>query len=163
MKSTLDLAKVLRLPRNLHLTFRTCRACHAFQSLRKVDLAKVLRLPRNLHPTSPKCCACHAIQTLRNLCVAVPIVPAPSPLRDRSETAPSPLRPDAADRLAFASPETPIHAQRHAFCDFLISKNADSRTGPCFLRLSLPLPHAREFYRGLIPSLVICLRELAFN
>ena len=125
---------MLRLPRNLHLTLhltllKRC-ACHAIQTLRKVDLAKVLRLPRNLHPTLPKCCACHAIQSLRNLCVAVPRGPAPSPLRDRSEHAPNPLRPDAADRLAFASPDTPIRAQGHAFCDVLIFGNADSRTGP---------------------------------
>ena len=83
-KSILGLAKVLRLPRNLHLTFRKCCACHAIQPLRKVDLAAV-RLPRNPHPTSPKCCACHAIQASRNLCVAVPMGPAPTLLRPRSD------------------------------------------------------------------------------
>ena len=115
----------------MDLTVRKCCACHAIQSLTKVDLAKVLRLPRNLHPTLPKCCACHAIQTLRNLCVAVPMGPAPNVIRDRSDPAPTPLRPDAADRLAFASPDRAtlfatfssakltIHAQGHAFCDFL--------------------------------------------
>ena len=113
-----DLAKVLRLPRTLRLTLRKCCACHAIQALEKLDLAKVLRLPRNLHLTLRKCCACHAIQSLRNLRVAVPMGPrsehGPNALRTRSERG-------AASRLAFGSPETPIHARGHAFCSFLYS------------------------------------------
>ena len=35
-KSILDLAKVLRLPRNLYLTSRKCCACHAIQTLRNL-------------------------------------------------------------------------------------------------------------------------------
>ena len=149
---------MLRFPRNLHFTLRKCCACHAVQPLGKLDLAKVLRLPRNMHPTLPKNAA-PATQALRNLCVAVPMGPAPSMLRDRSETAPRPLRPDAADRLAFASPEAPIHAQGHAFCDFLISGDADSRTGPCFWRLSLPLPHARAFFLAGLFLLLSCVSQ----
>ena len=38
-KSILDLAKVLRLPRNLHLTLRKCCACHAIQTLRNLRAA----------------------------------------------------------------------------------------------------------------------------
>ena len=38
-KSILDLAKVLRLPRNLYLTLRKCCACHAIQSLRNLRAA----------------------------------------------------------------------------------------------------------------------------
>ena len=127
---------MLRLPRNLYLTLRKCCACHAVQSLGKVDLAKVLRLPRNLHPTLPKCCACHAIQSSRNLCVAVPMGPAPSPLRARSKTAPRPLR----DRSETAP------TRRGGQASFLISGDANSRTGSRFLRLSLPLPHACDFF-----------------
>ena len=121
----LDLAKVPRLPRNLYVTFRKCCACHAIQTLGKLDLAKVLRLQRNLNLTLRKCCACHAIQTWRNLRVAVPMGPrsehGPNALRTRSERGPNALRPGAANRLAFGSPETPIHARGHAFCSFLYS------------------------------------------
>ena len=38
-KSILDLAKVLRLPRNLCLTLRKCCACHASQTLRNLRAA----------------------------------------------------------------------------------------------------------------------------
>ena len=38
-KSILDLAKVLRLPRNLYLTLRKCCACHAIQTLRNLRAA----------------------------------------------------------------------------------------------------------------------------
>ena len=38
-KSILDLAKVLRLPRNLHLTLRKCCVCHAIQTLRNLRAA----------------------------------------------------------------------------------------------------------------------------
>ena len=38
-KSALDLAKVLRLPRNLYLTLRKCCACHATQTLRNLRAA----------------------------------------------------------------------------------------------------------------------------
>ena len=81
----------------------------------------MLRLSRNLYSTLRKCCpclrkcrACHGSQNLRNLCVAVPMGP-------RSKSGPRLVRPGAANRLAFSSPETPIHAQGHAFCTFLFS------------------------------------------
>ena len=38
-KSILDLAKVLRLPRNLYLTLRKCCACHAIHTLRNLRAA----------------------------------------------------------------------------------------------------------------------------
>ena len=110
-------------------------------------LAKVPRLPRNLYstfesaaPATPftlrKCCACHAIQTWRNLRVAVPMGPrsehGPNALRTRSERGPNALRPGAANRLAFGSPETPIHARGPAFCSFLYSpgRNANPSNRP---------------------------------
>ena len=97
-----DLAKVLRLPRNLYLTLRKCCACHeiytwpcesaAPATKSTLDLAKVLRLPRNLYLTLRKCYACHAVQTLQNLRAAVPMV------RDRSRTVPGPFRERSGDR-----------------------------------------------------------------
>ena len=131
----------------------------------ELDLAKVLACHESAAPamqfnpwenlTLRKCCACHEICTrpCQNAAPATQFNPCKTSAlpcqwarRARSETAPRPLRPDAADRPAFASPETPLHAQGHSFCDFLISGDADSCTGPRFLRLSLPLPHARAFF-----------------
>ena len=43
-KSILDLAKVLRLPRNLYLTLRKCYACHAIQTLRNLRACQRARL-----------------------------------------------------------------------------------------------------------------------
>ena len=56
-KSVPDLAKVLRLPRNLYLTLRKCCACREICT----GLAKVLRLPQNLCPTLQKHGACREI------------------------------------------------------------------------------------------------------
>ena len=120
--------------------------------------------------TLRKCCACHEICTRphQNVAPATQCNPCEtsalpcqwSRRRARSETAPSPLRPDGADRLAFASPETPIHAQRHAFCDFLISENADSRTGPCFCDFLFPC-HTRAHVSSWAYSFSCHLSERA--
>ena len=65
MYSVLDLAKVLRLQRNLYSSLRKCCACHdicesvAPATKSVFELAKVLRLPRHLR----KCCARHEICT----------------------------------------------------------------------------------------------------
>ena len=108
MKSALDLANMLPLPRNLSFTLRIC--CHSHRMCTPphenatpavksaLGLAKVM--PLNLR----KCCACHAIPTWRNLCVAMG--PAPNVMRARSETAPT----------------------RH---------RREARTGPRFLRVSI--------------------------
>ena len=77
---------MLRLPRHLHLTLRTCCTC------------------QNLYLTLRKCCACHGIQSLRNLRAAVPMGP-------RCERDPTMVRPGAPNRLAFSSPDMQIHAQ----------------------------------------------------
>ena len=66
-KSILDLAKVLRLPRNLYLTLRKCCACHAIQTL------------RNLRAAVPMGPSPNAFRTRSE--------PVPRPFRDRSETA----------------------------------------------------------------------------
>ena len=66
-KSILDLAKVLRLPRNLYLTLRKCCACHAIQTLRNLRAAvPMVPSPRPFRDRS---------ETV------------PRPFRDRSETA----------------------------------------------------------------------------
>ena len=168
--SALDLTKALRLPQNLHLTVRKCCACHeictrpcesaAPATKCLLDLAKMLRLPRNLHPTLPKCCACpcdsNPAKPLRCHANGPGAERDPRPLRDRSEHAPT---------------------RRCGQASFRISGDADSRTGPRFLRLShlrkrrfthramffATFCRAMFFARGLIPSFVIYLRELAFN
>ena len=136
-KSILDLAKALRLPRNLHLTFRKCCACHAIQTLGKLDLAKVPRLPQNLHLTLPKCCACHAIQPLRNLRVAVPMGPRSEHGPRLPEPAPSPLR-TRSERTS---------AKRREQASFQLSRD------------SLLPPHARAYFLACLFLLFICLSE----
>ena len=102
--SILDLAKVLRLTRNLYLTLRKCCACHdiytcpcektapAMKSV--IELAKLLRLARS-----------------------------PNPFRDRSET--------ASAHAVCALSGTPIHAQRQRFCILLSpSSSAAPATKP---------------------------------
>ena len=49
-KSTLDLAKALRLPRNLYLTLRKCCACHAIQTLRNLRAA----VPASVQASQPR-------------------------------------------------------------------------------------------------------------
>ena len=147
----LDLAKVLRLPRNLYLTVPKCCACHAVPSLGKLDLAKVLRLPRNLYLTLQKYCACDGIQTLRNLRVAVPMGPRcerdPRMVRQWSDKGPTMVRPGAANRLAFSSPDMQIHAQGHAFGALLFSHHT----------------RAHLFSRAYSFSCHLSQGELAFN
>ena len=103
----------------------------------------MMRLPRNLHLTLRKCCACHAIQSLRNLRVAVPMGPrsehGPKALRTRSESGPTRRREQASFRLSGGDP--------------------NSRTGPCFLQLSILLPHARTYFLARLFLLFICLSE----
>ena len=137
-KSILDLAKALRLPRNLYLTFThsanvfcilpspssqrvDAAPCESAAPATKsiLDLAKVLRLPRNLYLTLRKCCACHAIQTLRNLRAAVPMGPSPRPFRDR-------LRTGVAAEVVCAQSGSPIHAQRQRFLHLAIPQLAES-------------------------------------
>ena len=100
-----------------------------------LDLAKVLRLPRNLYLTLRKCCACHAIQTLRNLRAAVPRVPSPRPLRDRSETVPGPFRDrlhtGVATEVVCALSGSPIHAWHQRFCNLLSPSSQKVDAAPC--------------------------------
>ena len=91
---TYDLAKVLRLPRNLHLTLRKCCACHVIESLRNLRVAVLIGRRSEYGPNA---------------------------LRMRSECAPRVVRPGATNRSAFGSPKTPIYARRYVFCSFLYS------------------------------------------
>ena len=70
-----DLAKVLRLPRNLH---DLAKMLHLPRNLYlTLHGHKMQRLPRNLHLRLPKCCACHATCTSETVCGAVPNIPTP--------------------------------------------------------------------------------------
>ena len=98
-KSILDLAKVLRLPRNLYLTLRKCCACHEIYT----DLAKVLRLPRNSNLAKPS-------RGRANGPVSETV---PRPFRDRSETA----SVQASQPRWFAhSPEAQFTHSANVFC-----------------------------------------------
>ena len=67
----IDLAKMICLPRILHLTLPNCYTCHEIYTWpyenttpttkSKLNLVKILRLPRNLHLTLRKCYAYHEI------------------------------------------------------------------------------------------------------
>ena len=162
---------MLRLPRNLHLTLRQCCACHAIQPLGKLDLAKVLRLRQSAAPamqfnpwgnlTLRKCCACHEICTspCKSTAPATEIKPcgifalpcqwarAANVIREWSENGPTMVRPGAANRLAFSSPDTQIHAQGHTFGALLFSHHT----------------HAHLFSRAYSFSCHLSQGELAFN
>ena len=124
-KSVPDLAKVLRLPRNLHRILRKCCAWHEIctrpcesavpATKSALDLAKVLCLPRSLYLTLRKRCACCALLSLRSLRVVVS-------MGRRSETGPNVVR---------ASSEVAPSRRRNK-ASFQLSGDANSRTGPRF-------------------------------
>ena len=87
----LDLAKVLRLPRNLYLTLRKCCACHAIQSLRNLRAAVPMGPSPNPFRTRSET--------------------VPRPFRDR-------LRTGVAAEVVCAQSGSPIHAQRQRFQTF---------------------------------------------
>ena len=92
-KSILDLAKVLRLPRNLYLTLRKCCACHAIQTLRNLRAAVPMGPSPNPFRTRSE--------------------PVPRPFRDRSETA----SVQASQPRWFAhSPEAQFTHSANVFC-----------------------------------------------
>ena len=98
-KSILDLAKVLRLPRNLYLTLRKCCACHAIQTLRNLRAA----VPMGPSP-----------RPFRDRSETVP-----RPFRDR-------LRTGVAAEVVCAQSGSPIHAQRRRFLHLAIPQLAES-------------------------------------
>ena len=104
-KSILDLAKVLRLPRNLYLTLRKCCACHAIQTLGSLRAA----VPMGPSPNP-----------FRDRSETVP-----RPFRDRSETADR-LRTGVAAEVVCALSGSPIHAQRQRFLHLAIPQLAES-------------------------------------
>ena len=92
-KSILDLAKVLRLPRNLYLTLRKCCACHAIQTLRNLRAAVPMGPSPNPFRTRSE--------------------PVPRPFRDRSKTA----SVQASQPRWFAhSPEAQFTHSANVFC-----------------------------------------------
>ena len=98
-KSILDLAKVLRLPRNLYLTLRKCCACYAIQTLRNLRAA----VPMGPSP-----------RPFRDRSETVP-----RPFRDR-------LRTGVAAEMVCAQSGSPIHAQRQRFLHLAIPQLAES-------------------------------------
>ena len=97
-KSILDLAKVLRLPRNLNLTLRKCCACHAIQTLRNLRAAVPMGPSPNPFRTRSET--------------------VPRPFRDR-------LRTGVAAEVVCAQ-SSPIHAQRQRFLHLAIPQLAES-------------------------------------
>ena len=98
-KSILDLAKVLRLPRNLYLTLRKCCACHAIQTLRNLRAAVPMGPSPNPFRTRSET--------------------VPRPFRDR-------LRTGVAAEVVCAQSGSPIHAQRQRFLHLAIPQLAES-------------------------------------
>ena len=102
-KSALDLAKVLRLPRNLYLTLRKCCACHATQTLRNLRAAVPMGPSPNPFRDRSK------------------TVPRPRPYRRR----------DRHDLVVCALSGSPIHAQRQRFCILLSPSSQRVDAAPC--------------------------------
>ena len=103
-KSILDLAKVLRLPRNLYLTLRKCCACHAIQTLRNLRAAvPMVPSPRPFRDRS---------ETV------------PGPFRDR-------LRTGVATEVVCALSGSPIHAWHQRFCNLLSPSSQKVDAAPC--------------------------------
>ena len=136
MKSALDLVKVLRLPRNLHLTLRTCCACH-----------KICTSPGECAALATKClrtcCVCHACHEIcTSPCESATPATQFNPLRlprnllhlPRNSNPAKPPRcrangpgvrtrphPSGAvpSTLDFGSPATLNHVEGHTFSRFL--------------------------------------------
>ena len=180
-KSAPDLAKVLRLPRNLHMTLPKCCACReictrpcerAAPATKYVPgLAKVLRLPRNLNLP----CLAKALPLPRNPHLTLPKVCYIRPCQSAApatKSAPGlakvlrlPRNTNLAKpaRCHYSRPgaEPAPHPHQTGVETEVVDIAADPpkpAEGHSFSRNSIPPPHART--RSPIPAHTLCVRFL---